>query len=445
MELSELTRLRVELDEFVAEYRDCVKTKPSRKHMRTYVSGLLGPLKRKNVEAIALEAGVPVRTLQEFLSLHRWDDLAVGRRTRELVRRRHSSDDAIAVIDETSFAKKGKKTAGVKRQYCGATGKIDNCVVSVHLGYVADQFQALLDGELFLPEEWVANPARCAEAAVPKKAIYRPKWKIALDLLERSLSEGVHFRWLTADELYGRTSAFRERVAELGLTYVVEVPCTTKGWTKRPRVEPAGLRLMRGPARSRARVARGERECRQADSLWKRGGPSWQVFRVKDTEKGPEVWRVRETRFHPWKREGSRGIPGPKSRLVIAKNVLSQETKYFLTNAGSEIALAEVLRIAFSRACIEQLFREAKGAVGLDEFQVRSHRSLNRHLVLTAASLLFLAEQTERLRGKKPVVERVPGARSGRASAGPCVFATRATPTAGTSPQTPRIPAQASC
>ena len=89
---------------------------------------------------MALAAGVPVRTLQEFLSLHRWDDEAVSRRTRELVRSRHPSDDAIAVIDETSYAKVGKKTAGVKRQYCGSTGKIDNCVVSVHLGYVADEF-----------------------------------------------------------------------------------------------------------------------------------------------------------------------------------------------------------------------------------------------------------------------------------------------------------------
>ena len=321
------------------------------------------------------------------------------------------------MIDETSYAKKGKKTAGVKRQYCGSTGKIDNCVVSVHLGYVAGEFHALLDGELFLPEDWAGDPKRRSEAGVPSDLVHRPKWEIALSLLERSLSEGVRFRWLTADELYGRTGPFRERVAELGLNYVVEIPTSLKGWTKRPVVEPAGRRSSRGRSRTRPRIAAGQKKCRRVNSLWKRGGPSWQLFRVKDTEKGPEVWRVRETRFYPWRRDGSWGLPGPKSRLIIATNVLTDETKYFLTNSPADVSLKDVLRVAFSRAYIEQLFREGKGAVGLDEFQVRSHRSLRRHLVLTAASLLFLAEQTDRLREKKPVVERLSGTRGGRTAA----------------------------
>ena len=100
-----------------------------------------------------MEAGIAPRSLQEFLGIHRWDEEAVRYRVQKLVNRDHADENAIAVVDETGFAKKGDKTPGVQRQYCGATGKIDNCVVTVHLGYIAGEFHALIDSDLFLPEE----------------------------------------------------------------------------------------------------------------------------------------------------------------------------------------------------------------------------------------------------------------------------------------------------
>ncbi|MFC1707660.1 IS701 family transposase [Planctomycetota bacterium] len=422
METSELMRLKDELDAFVSEFDDCIKTRPSRGHLRTYMAGLLGPLKRKNVEAIALEAGAPVRTLQEFLSFHRWDDAAVARQVRELVRLRHASTDAIGVIDETSFAKKGKKTAGVKRQHCGSTGKIDNCVVTVHLGYVADEFHALLDSALFVPEEWAHDAERCREAGLPESTEHRPKTKIAIDLVRQAVEEGIELRWLTADELYGRSAEFRESVVALGLHYAVEIPRTLTGWTRRPRVEPAGARPTGGRGgrpRKHARLAKDAPKARPVERLWKRGGPSWHLFRIKDTEKGPEVWRVRETRFFPWRREGTTGIAGGECRLIIAVNVLTEERKYFLTSAPRDIPLKTILGVLFSRVHIEQVFREAKDAVGLDHFQVRRHEALRRHLVVTALAVLFLAEQTDRLRGEKSVVDPVPNPRGRGSTARP--------------------------
>jgi len=241
MELGQLRSLRPALEKFVAQFDDCIKTQPSREHLRTYLNGQLGPLERKSVEPIALEAKVPPRSLQEFLSIHRWEEAAVGRRLRSLVRRDHADPNAIAVLDETSFAKKGSKTAGVQRQHCGATGKTENCVVTVHLGYVAGDFHALLDGDLFLPEKsWAEDRARCRAAGIPDTVSYRPKWQIALELVERALGEGLLLKWLTAAEDYGRVSAFRDRVAQKELTYVVEVPPALTGWTRRPKVEPAG-------------------------------------------------------------------------------------------------------------------------------------------------------------------------------------------------------------
>ena len=404
MNIQELRRLRPALDRFVTRFDDCIGTAPSRRHLRTYLNGQLGPLERKSIEPIALDASVHPRNLQEFLSIHRWDDRAVGRRLREIVRRDHSDENAIGVIDETSFPKKGTKTPGVQRQHCGATGKTDNCVVTVHLGYVARDFHAIIDGDLFLPEEtWSQDRARCREAGIPDDVVYRPKWKIALELLCRSVGEGVPMRWLTADEGYGRCRDFRRAVAVMGLKYVVEIPASITGWTKRS-------------------LDAGAAKARPVSKLWRRGGPRWTKYQIKRTDKGPVVWEVRETRFFPRNDEE----PGNEERLIILREVLTGELKYFLSNAPAEVPLRTLLLVAFSRWHIERLFEDGKGEVGFDHFEVRCYRSLVRHLVLTNLSLLFLCEQTSRLRGEKSVLDAVPDEDGGRVPTGSDDFARRA-------------------
>ena len=386
--------VRRKLDCFLKQFDDCIKTRPSRAHLRTYVAGQNSGLPRKSIEPIALEAGVPPRTLQEFMGLHRWDHEAVQKRVQQVVMRDHAAENAIALIDETSVPKKGEKTAGVQRQYCGASGKTDNCVVTVHLGYVAGDFAALVDGDLFLPEEtWSANAPRRAEAGIPAQLSYRPKWRIALYLLQRTIKNGVHFKYLSADEFYGRAKDFRDGVAALGVRYVVEIPCNLRGW-------PAPPRLVAG-RKGRPRLAQGQPGARRVDAFWPGGGPAWASFHVKDTEKGPVVWEARATRFFP--RAGRRF--GAEQWLLAAQNVLSGERKYFLSNAPAGTPLEALLQVAFSRAGVEQLFEKAKGEIGFDHFEVRQYLPLQRHLVLSAVSLLFLMQQAQELRGKKPVVE----------------------------------------
>ena len=133
------------------------------------------------------------------------ESLISGTRTRDRlqrrVSRRHHDSRSVGIIDETSFVKKGTKTAGVQRQHCGAVGKTENCVVSVHLGYATPDFYTLLDGELFLPEvTWHEDRARCREAGIPDEVVYRSKWQIALAHFKRALSNGLRFAWLTFDE-----------------------------------------------------------------------------------------------------------------------------------------------------------------------------------------------------------------------------------------------------
>ena len=389
MEIKVLEPLRPALDRFLEEFDDCFQSRPSRNHLKRYVTGQLSDLPRKSVEPIALETGVPPRSLQEFISFHRWDEVAMRDKLQEIVVERHAHGEAIGLIDETSFPKKGNKTPGVQRQHCGATGKTDNCVVSVHLGYVAKDFHALLDGDLYLPESWHADRKRCREAGIPDDVVYRPKWQIAVKQVRGAVSRGVRMNWLCADEAYGRVSEFRLDIANLGIQYAVEVPCNLAGWL------PTRL---------------GKEEARRVDQLWKRGGPTWETWRIKETEKGPAVWDVRAVRFHP--RE--EGVAGDEQWLIIASNALEDEVKYFLCNAAATTSVGVMLHVAFSRWHIERIFRECKNEAGLDHYEGRVYVGFERHLILTAVSLLYLAEQKERLSEKKGG----PDSRSSRSGAG---------------------------
>jgi SRSO17 transposase len=185
----------------------------------------------------------------------------------------------------------------------------------------------------------------------------------------------------------------------------------TSGWTRQPRFE---IPQAHGGGRPRTRSFRTAKTPaqRRVDRMWKRGGPSWKKYHIKETEKGPVVWEARATRFWP----SCKGQSLPECWLLVARNVLTGELKYFLSNAPEDAPLETLLHVAFSRAEVEQLFEASKGEIGLDHFEVRHYIPLVRHLIVSLASLLFLEEETQRLR-KKHLVERVPGSGRDRSAA----------------------------
>ena len=203
MDAAEIRRLKPKLVKYLDEFRDCFGRSDTRGHLTTYVEGQLSKLDRKSVEPIALAAGVVPRTLQQFLNSLEWDHEQLIDTVQWRVAGNRTSPHSLGLIDETSCPKKGDKTPGVQRQWCGATGKQDNCVTTVHLGYAVDDFQCLLDSELFLPESWSLDRPRCRAAHIPDERVYRPKWQIALAMLDRARANGVSFRYLTFDEGYG--------------------------------------------------------------------------------------------------------------------------------------------------------------------------------------------------------------------------------------------------
>jgi len=308
MDAKQIRRLEPQLAAYLREFDDCFGRVEPAGHLRTYVSGQLSDLRRKSIEPIADAAGIKPRDLQHFLALHHWDENRMRDTVAHIVARDHPHACSIGVLDETGHPKKGDRTPGVQRQWCGNTGKHDNCVVTVHLGYAAGDFHCLIDGELFLPKSWADDRDRCRRARIPDDMGHRPKWQIGLELHAQAVARGVDFKWLTFDEAYGQVPALLFELDRRGQRYVAEVPCGFTGWLR----EPERLHRNHHPPRmGRPRkVPRLKAKSPSASNVRNllRHSPilraiPWESFHVKDTGKGPVVWEAKAAPFH-LKRDG---------------------------------------------------------------------------------------------------------------------------------------------
>jgi SRSO17 transposase len=415
----QLAGLGPALTEFLGGFCKCFSRRPTFNHLKTYCHGLLSDLARKSVEPIALAGGAAVRTLQEFLTHHAWDQDALLAQTQRRIVTRHlpapgeKGDElgVIGLIDETSVAKKGDKTPGVQRQYCGARGKIENCIVTVHLAVKHGSFLAMLDSDLFIPEKsWDADRRRCQDAHIPEDVTYRSKWLIALEQIKRAIANGVHFDWLVFDEWYGGKPEFLFLLEEMGRNYICEVPANFMCWPTRPKYN--------SPHASFA--------AKRVDHAASHGKPfrgqEWQTVPIARQTLPPQAWKIKAAQVH-LQRDGR-----PTDRtywLIVARNVQTGEVKYFVSNAPAHTSLETLLKVAFCRWNVEHAFRVAKTEIGFGHFEGRSWLGLLRHMLLCQAMMLFVSEQTTRLRGEKS------GTHAGANSAGvePCLpaLATAAT------------------
>jgi SRSO17 transposase len=358
---------------YLGRFRGCFGQKRIAAHFDAYCRGLLSDLPRKSVEPIALEAGEAVRTLQQFLTTARWDH----DQARDILQKHLAAVVAavpadgigtVGVIDETSCQKWGDHTPGVQRQYLGCLGKVDNGIVTVHVGAAKGTFQALLDADLYLPQSWDADRDRCRAAGIPDDVRYRPKWRIALDQLVRLRRNGVSFDWLVFDEGYGAAVPLLRVLGLAGQRFVAEVPVN---FAVR---DAAGGLARRADERLDASDARRGRRHRLAHKT------------VRDS-----VWRA--TAATVW-------AAGREHTLIVAVNEATAEVKYFLTNA-TRVSLARVLAVAFRRWTVEHAFRLGKQEAGLMHYEGRDYTALIRHLILALVVLGFVGAHTERLLGEK--------------------------------------------
>jgi SRSO17 transposase len=381
----EITALGPAFAAYLRRFRSHFGQDRTASHFDNYCRGLLSDLPRKSVEPIALAAGTAVRTLQEFLVTARWDHNA-ARDTLQNHLRATLADlpggplGTVGVIDETSCRKWGDHTPGVQRQYLGCVGKIDNGIVTVHLGVTRGTFQALLDADLYLPASWAEDRERCRAAGIPDDVRHRAKWRLAVDQWLRAAGNGVSFDWLVFDEGYGSKVPFLRFLNLVSQRFVAEVPVN---FTIRE--------TERGPAQ------RADGRLTAADA----GGGS--RHRIAHRTVRASFWRAATARVWVAEREHT---------LVVAVNESTAEVKYFLTNATTT-SLPRVLAVAFRRWAVEHSFRLGKQEAGLMDYEGRNYTGLVRHLTLALVVLGFVAAHTERLRGEKPRGDRgagVPGA-----------------------------------
>ena len=211
--------------------------------------------------------------------------------TQKLVATQHAHSAAIGIIDESGVPKSGEHTAGVDRQWCGNLGKVDNCVVGVHLVYAAPGFQCLLGSRVYLPEEWANDAERRKQNYIPEEVQFRTKPQIALEQINRALGNGIAVAAWTCDEFYGRSSEFLDGLEQRKQIFVAEVPVSFHGWVRKPRVLRQGPKSGRGRRKKYPRLARKippsevRNLVRYSPAFRDR---SWQRYRIKDTTKGPQ-------------------------------------------------------------------------------------------------------------------------------------------------------------
>jgi SRSO17 transposase len=382
---AQITAVGPAFTKFLKPFRLYCGKAPVAMHVRVFCEGLLSDLPRKSVEPIALAAGTPPRTLQRFLTTRKWDHDGVRDELRRQVAdylkgRPRDKLGLIGVIDETSDDKKGTKTPGVQRQYLGCEGKVDNGIVTVHLGVSCGRLHTLLDRDLYLPKGWCDDADRRREAGVPADVVFRTKWQIALDQWLAAARAGLRFDWLTFDEGYGAMVPLLTVFHFAGQKFVGEVPVNFH------------VDSRRGPQRVDAVLPR---------RIVERG----RRHRLKRATANDQIWRAVRKAVT---------VNGRRYTLVAAVNEATAEVKYFV--AHGRASLRRLLQVAFRRWTVEHCFRVAKQETGLMHYEGRHHAGLVRHLTLSLLVMAFVAIHTDRLRGEKPGGDAgtgVPGAGRG--------------------------------
>src|ERR671927_331106 len=345
-----------ELDALAARIAPRFARAEPRRRALAYLRGLLLPLERKNGWQLA-EAAVDATPdgVQDFLSRMRWDADAVRDDLRAYVVEHLGDPEAVLVLDETGFLKKGDKSAGVKRQYSGTAGRIENCQVGVFLAYASRHGHALIDRALYLPETWAFDAARRAEAGVPESVSFTTKPKLGQAMLKRAFEAGVPCAWVVSDSLYGADHQTRRLIEAHGRGYVLAVSAA-----QRLGLKPVEDWLEDVPAKGWTRLSAG------------------------DGAKGPRLY---DWAYLPY------GIPpaGWQSGLLIRrKKGRPHQFTFYLTWAPVDTPLTTLVRVAGQRWRIESCFEEAKGETGLDEYEVRSWTGWHRHITLSMLAHAYL-------------------------------------------------------
>jgi SRSO17 transposase len=325
---------------------------------------LIGRVERKNGWQLAEELGERTPDgVQRLLNAARWDADAVRDDLRGYVVEHLGSADGVLVVDETGFLKKGTKSAGVARQYSGTAGRIENAQVGVFLAYVRAQGRAFLDRALYLPKEWTDDRPRCQEAGIPDAVGFATKVRLAREMLAQALDAAVPAAWVTADEIYGNDSKLRFWLQERAQAYVLAVSRAHRVWSLETGTQRRVETLISALPEDR-----------------------WTRCSVGDGSKGPRVYDWACVPLHY-------ASPDGWGQCILARRALADATElaYYRVFAPADTPVEVLARVAGTRWAIEECFERAKGAVGLDHYEVRRYDAWYRHITLCLLAHAYLA------------------------------------------------------
>jgi SRSO17 transposase len=343
-----------------------------------YLKGLLATVERKNGWHLAELIGEATPDgVQRLLNAADWDGDAVRDDLRQYVVEHLGADDGILLMDETGFLKKGTHSAGVKRQYSGTAGRIENCQIGVFLCYASERGSAFIDRELYLPKEWVDDEARRSEVALPEEIGFATKPQLARAMLERAFEAEVPCAWGVGDAIYGGDRRLRRFLEEAEQPFVLAVPSNEPLWSGGPTYMAA------------EEIAAGVEP------------GAWQRLSAGDGAKGPRLydWALADL----WRLQMSPEERSWGHYLLVRRSIEDpQEVAYSVVFARrAEASLERLARVAGMRWHIESCFESAKGECGLDEYEVRRWDAWHRHitLALLAHAFLSVVRSRERKRG----------------------------------------------
>jgi len=320
--------------------------------------------------------------------------------------------DAALNVDETGFPKKGTKSVGVKRQYAGCLGRTDNCQIGVFVNYRSAMGHTLIDGRLFLPEEWAGDSPRRQEAGVPDAVVFRTKPELGVEMVQQAVERGLPFRWVTADSVYGNSPTFVQGVRSLDKWYVVDSSADARVWRAELEVVPARRQV----SRSDDGQAEGGDESNERVDEVVAGLPAkaWRRLVVAEGSQGPRLYEYAVL----WVWFSEEGLPSGRERLLVRRSLGQQaELKYHRSNAPAEISLEKLAQVRGGHWSVEQSFQAAKGECGLDEYETRGWVGWHHHIALSLLALAFLALQRQRLGEKRAADDSARGSRRTRTSA----------------------------
>jgi SRSO17 transposase len=394
----EASGIEAALDAWLAPFLDVMGRVTRRRWAPLYLHGLLGPDGRRSLQPLAGRLGLGGHDqLQHFIASPAWDDAPL----REVLAGKADAlvggPGAVLVVDDTALPKKGRRSVGVARQYCGVLGKRASCQALVSLTLARGEVPLPIGLRLFLPDEWTADPERCSRAGVPeehRRAL--AKTDIALAEIDRVIAAGVRFGRVLADAGYGASAAFRQGLSVRHLTWAVGILKTQNVYpaTVAPRwpVVRTG-RPRKHPVPSEAPVA--------AETML--AGAEWRLISWRRGTKGPLAAAFAALRVRPAEGPQLRNgwhLPGDEVWLV-GEHRASGEKKYYLSSLPAETPLEELAATIKARWVCEQAHQQLKEELGLDHFEGRSWTGLHRHALMTMIAFAFLQHLRLGARGKK--------------------------------------------